>query len=369
VEVYWATVTQPLRFHTQLAPFAVRFSSFDAALAALLAAATCSVLARVSASRLALTSDTQCVSSPRALSRRWMVWGWFTFALCATALLVAKRLIIFEQYASYSFVLLVSSPAFATLAASTRLWCTEPPHGTTASAAPCPVKAVKGETGRDVSEQVAVRDTPKSCSPNPTLAACIASVACIALLSLVGYFWLLATFSTPFSRLHVLPTDACQAGTQMLLPSSAGYVYDSLHHAEKACIAAGCSGLANKIDLSRAWYPALGYGPPMYKYGAVNTLTAGSSRCLYGWVADDDAATWLWLAFPDPGCGERRYGAKLTTYGYLVRAGRDEVGGGGDREGAHGGAFGPSAAYCTGCPDIHLCSVNSSEPAVGAPWG
>ena len=119
-----------------------------------------------------------------------------------------------------------------------------------------------------------------------------------------------------------------------------------------ACIAAGCTGLAKKIELSRAWYPATARrlrGPPVYKYWNANaegfhSHAEDSTRCSYGWVADDDEATWLWTAKADPACGEARYGAKLDVLG----------------------VYGPSAAYCAGCPDIHLCH-GSPPPSPPAP--
>ena len=360
IEFYLATVIQPLRIHTQLTPFAARFCSFDAGLAALLAAAVCSVLARVPASQCAPSVGSRdAVGAASPHSRRWVVWGWFTFALCATFLLLAKHVIIFEQYASVSFALLLPSPGLAALAAAMRLWRTQ--HGLRARAAPCPVEADEVDSGCAVPVHVCARttlrgllDPPDCCSPAR------ASVGCIISLGFVGYFWLLATFTTPFSRLYVLPTDHCELMRSRMNEldclnftknppwhsrcAHPSYAYETQHEAALACIAAGCTGLAKKVELSRAWYPATALGPPVYKYWNSNTEgfqshAEDSTRCSYGWVADDFEATWLWTAKRSASCGDARYGAKLAM-----------------------GVYGPSAAYCTGCPDLHQCPSRPAPP-------
>ena len=358
IEFYLATVIQPLRIHTQLTPFAARFCSFDAGLAALLAAAICSVLARVPASQCAPSVGSRdAVGAASPHSRRWVVWGWFTFALCATFLLLAKHVIIFEQYASVSFALLLPSPGLAALAAAMRLWRTQ--HGLRARAAPCPVEADEVDSGCAVPVHVCARttlrgllDPPDCCSPAR------ASVGCIISLGFVGYFWLLATFTTPFSRLYVLPTDHCELMRSRMNEldcsnftkkwhsrcAHPSYAYETQHEAALACIAAGCTGLAKKVELSRAWYPATALGPPVYKYWNSNaegfqSHAEDSTRCSYGWVADDFEATWLWSAKPSASCGDARYGAKLAM-----------------------GVYGPSAAYCTGCPDLHQCPSRPAPP-------
>ena len=131
--------------------------------------------------------------------------------------------------------------------------------------------------------------------------------------------------SAPVYRVWSLPTDKC--GFPETSPIRDKYIYSDRASAQAACIAEGCSGLADW-----SFMPPSSIPPFQWQY--VNRpVSAHGGRCHSNWYATDHPS-WpqgpgYYMSYAADGCG--------NSVGYIST-----------------GSNAASAA-CIGCPDIHIC--------------